>query len=106
MQIRDVYKRQEEEPIDIHAVMAEIKELEAKRANLDKEIKMCIRDRGNINPKPGETITQQAVIEAIIDKHNTATNSRKFNAVPSIDFDTEGMPDIPTFCLLYTSRCV
>ena len=41
------------------------------------------KGKGNINPKPGETITQQAVIEAIIDKHNTATNSRKFNAILS-----------------------
>ena len=39
------------------------------------------KGKGNINPKPGETITQQAVIEAIIDKHNAATNSRKFNAI-------------------------
>jgi type I restriction enzyme R subunit len=37
--------------------------------------------KGNIKPKSGETITQQAVIEAIIDKHNAATNSRRFNAV-------------------------
>ncbi|HUH74699.1 MAG TPA: type I restriction endonuclease subunit R [Chitinophagales bacterium] len=29
----------------------------------------------------GEAITQQAVAEAIIEKHNTATNQRKFNAV-------------------------
>ena len=32
-------------------------------------------------PKPGEAIAQQAVAEAIIDKHNAATNQRKFNAV-------------------------
>lgn len=31
--------------------------------------------------KPGEAIAQQAVAEAIIDKHNAATNQRKFNAV-------------------------
>ena len=30
---------EEEEPIDIKAVMAEIKELEAKRADLDKQTK-------------------------------------------------------------------
>jgi len=33
------------------------------------------------NPKPGEAIAQQAVVEAILDKHNAATNSRRFNAV-------------------------
>lgn len=31
--------------------------------------------------KPGETVSQQAVVEAILDKHNAATNSRRFNAV-------------------------
>ncbi|MCC5918306.1 MAG: type I restriction endonuclease subunit R, partial [Cryomorphaceae bacterium] len=31
--------------------------------------------------KPGEQIAQQAVVEAILDKHNAATNSRRFNAV-------------------------
>ncbi|WP_298144037.1 type I restriction endonuclease subunit R [Flavobacterium sp.] len=37
--------------------------------------------RGNLNPKPGEPIAQQAVVEAILEKHNNATNSRRFNAV-------------------------
>lgn len=37
--------------------------------------------KGNKNQKPGETISQQAVVEAILDKHNAATNSRRFNAV-------------------------
>lgn len=36
---------------------------------------------GTINPKPGDTIAQQAVAETIIDKHNAATSQRKFNAV-------------------------
>ena len=36
----------EEEPIDIHAVMAEIKELEAKRADLDKEINVYLKELG------------------------------------------------------------
>lgn len=36
---------------------------------------------GTVNAKPGEAIAQQAVVEAIIDKHNAATNQRKFNAV-------------------------
>lgn len=39
------------------------------------------KGKGTINPKPGETITQQAVIEAILEKHNAATNSRRFNAI-------------------------
>ncbi len=32
-------------------------------------------------PKPGEAIAQQAVVEAIINKHDQATNHRQFNAV-------------------------
>ena len=39
------------------------------------------KGKGNLNPKPGEAIAQQAVVEAILDKHNAATNSRRFNAV-------------------------
>ncbi|MBD3377450.1 HsdR family type I site-specific deoxyribonuclease [candidate division KSB1 bacterium] len=35
----------------------------------------------NQTPKPGEAIAQQAVVEAIINKHNAATNQRKFNAL-------------------------
>ena len=31
--------------------------------------------------KPGETLSRQAVVEAILNKHNAATNSRKFNAI-------------------------
>lgn len=39
------------------------------------------KGKGNLNPKPGEAIAQQAVVEAILDKHEAATNSRRFNAV-------------------------
>ncbi|WP_273568583.1 type I restriction endonuclease subunit R [Maribacter halichondriae] len=39
------------------------------------------RGEGTVQAKPGEAIAQQAVAEAIIDKHNAATNQRKFNAV-------------------------
>lgn len=37
---------EEEEPIDIKAVMQEIKDLEAKRADLDKEIEVYLRELG------------------------------------------------------------
>ena len=37
--------------------------------------------KGNKNQKHGETISRQAVVEAILSKHNAATNLRKFNAV-------------------------
>jgi len=36
----------ENEPVDIHAVMKEIKELEAKRADLDKEIEVYLKELG------------------------------------------------------------
>jgi type I restriction enzyme M protein len=36
----------EEKPIDIHAVMAEIKELEAKRSDLDKQIEVYLKELG------------------------------------------------------------
>lgn len=39
------------------------------------------KGNGSLNPKPGEAIAQQAVVEAILDKHNAATNSRRFNAI-------------------------
>ncbi|GAA4461772.1 hypothetical protein GCM10023189_37650 [Nibrella saemangeumensis] len=39
------------------------------------------KGQGTQNAKPGEPITQQAVVEAIINKHNAATNSRRFNAI-------------------------
>lgn len=39
------------------------------------------KGKGDQNPQPGEPIAQQAVAEAIIAKHNAATNERKFNAI-------------------------
>lgn len=39
------------------------------------------KGKGSQNAKPGEPIAQQAVVDAIIEKHNAATNQRKFNAV-------------------------
>ncbi|MCD6200802.1 MAG: type I restriction endonuclease subunit R [Bacteroidales bacterium] len=39
------------------------------------------KGKGEQNPKPGEPPAQQAVAEAILDKHDAATNNRKFNAI-------------------------
>ena len=39
------------------------------------------KGKGTQNAKPGEPIAQQAVVEAILDKHNAATNLRRFNAL-------------------------
>lgn len=39
------------------------------------------KGKGTVEAKPGEALAQQAVAEAIIDKHDRATNQRKFNAI-------------------------
>ena len=39
------------------------------------------KPEGSANPKAGEAIAQQAVVEAILKKHDAATNSRRFNAI-------------------------
>jgi len=39
------------------------------------------KGKGTQNPKPGEPIAQQAVVEAILDKHSAATNFGRFNAI-------------------------
>lgn len=39
------------------------------------------KGEGNVKPKAGETIARQAVVEAILAKHDAATNARRFNAV-------------------------
>ncbi len=36
---------------------------------------------GNVKTKPGEGIAQQAVVEAILNKHEAATNHYRFNAI-------------------------
>jgi type I restriction enzyme R subunit len=39
------------------------------------------KGKGTQNAKPSEPIAQQAVVESILEKHNAATNSRRFNAL-------------------------
>lgn len=39
------------------------------------------KGEGNYTPKAGEAIAQRAVVEAILSKHDGATNSRRFNAI-------------------------
>lgn len=39
------------------------------------------KPEGKAKPKAGDTLSQQAVVEAILTKHDAATNSRRFNAV-------------------------
>ena len=39
------------------------------------------KGQGNIQPKSGDTVTQQAIVESIINKHDKATGQRHFNAI-------------------------
>lgn len=39
------------------------------------------KGKGDQQAKPGEAVSQQAVVDAILAKHDAATNQRKFNAV-------------------------
>lgn len=39
------------------------------------------KPEGKNSPKPGEALAKQAIIEAILQKHDAATASRKFNAI-------------------------
>jgi len=39
------------------------------------------KGQGNIKLKPGEALAQRAVVEAILEKHGSATNNRRFNAI-------------------------
>ena len=55
------------------------------------------KGKGEQNPKPGEPIAQQAVVEAILDKHDAATNRRKFNAL----FATASINDAISFYRLF-----
>ena len=39
------------------------------------------KPEGKNKPKPGEALTKKAIVEAILVKHDAATNGRKFNAI-------------------------
>lgn len=39
------------------------------------------KPEGTQRPKPGETLAKKAIVEAILEKHQTATYGRKFNAL-------------------------
>ncbi|WMJ09140.1 HsdR family type I site-specific deoxyribonuclease [Nitrosomonas sp. sh817] len=39
------------------------------------------KPEGKNKPKPGEALTKKAIVEAMLSKHDAATNGRKFNAV-------------------------
>jgi type I restriction enzyme, R subunit len=39
------------------------------------------KGKGNVRPNAGDTLSQQAVVEAILEKHHAATAGQKFNAI-------------------------
>jgi type I restriction enzyme R subunit len=39
------------------------------------------KPEGKSKPKPGELLAKKAIVEAILEKHDAATNGRKFNAI-------------------------
>ncbi len=39
------------------------------------------KGEGDAAPKPGDTLSQQAIVDAILSKHDTATAGRKFNGI-------------------------
>ena len=75
----ETYKTTEsifQQPLHEYTITHAIEDKNVLRFHID-----YYKRKGDQNPKPGEAIAQQAVTEAIIDKHNAATNQRKFNAV-------------------------
>ncbi|XGA80740.1 type I restriction endonuclease subunit R [Halomonas sp. CH40] len=54
---------------------------EGKKENADQQAPEGSRTDKKQPAKPSENITQQAVVEAILSKHNAATNQRRFNAI-------------------------
>ncbi|MGJ1247613.1 type I restriction endonuclease subunit R [Sphingobacterium multivorum] len=65
-----------EKPLPTYTITHAIDDKNVLRFHID-----YYKGQGNGNSKPGETITRQAIVEAILEKHNAATNSRKFNAI-------------------------
>jgi type I restriction enzyme, R subunit len=69
---QDIFKKQ----LHAYTITHAIEDKNVLRFHID-----FFKGKGTQNPKPGEAIAQQAVVEAIFNKHDAATNSRRFNAV-------------------------
>lgn len=75
----EIYKTTEaifEKQLHAYTITHAIDDKNVLRFHLD-----YFKGKGSQDPRPGEALAQQAVAEAIIDKHNAATNQRKFNAL-------------------------
>jgi type I restriction enzyme, R subunit len=69
---QDIFEKQ----LHAYTITHDIEDRNVLRFHID-----FFKGKGTQNPKPGEAIAQQAVVEAILNKHDAATNSRRFNAV-------------------------
>jgi type I restriction enzyme R subunit len=69
---QDIFKKQ----LHAYTITHAIDDKNVLRFHID-----YFKGKGTQNAKPGEPIAQQAVVDAILNKHNAATNSRRFNAV-------------------------
>ncbi len=69
---KDIFQKQ----LHAYTITHAIEDKNVLRFNID-----YFKGQGRQNPKHGESITQKAVVEAIIHKHYSATNKQKFNAL-------------------------
>ncbi len=72
VETKDVFEKQ----LHAYTITHAIEDKNVLRFHID-----YFKGKGDANPKPGEAIAQQAVVDAILEKHDAATNHRKFNAV-------------------------
>jgi type I restriction enzyme R subunit len=72
IETKDVFEKQ----LHAYTITHAIEDKNVLRFHID-----YFKGKGDANTKPGEAIAQQAVVDAIIEKHDAATNHRKFNAV-------------------------
>ena len=59
---------------------------------------------GNALPKPGEALAKRAVIEAILQKHDTATGGRRFNAVLATSSINDAIEYLALFATLQAEK--
>src|SRR5450759_5212786 len=67
----DIFQKQ----LHVYTITHAIEDRNVLRFHID-----YFKGEGKTKPKGGEAIAQQAVVEAILTKHNAATHSRRFNA--------------------------
>jgi len=65
-----------EKPLHVYTITHAIDDGNVLRFHVD-----YFKGEGDAPIKPGDTLAKQAVVEAILEKHEAATNGRKFNAL-------------------------